>query len=114
MDPDPTVTDPGAYRVVFENDRVRVLEYRDEPGYRTRPHRHPDSVMVTLSSFSRRLGGGGREVDDEMPAGVARWVSAQEHSGENIGDRPTHYIVVELKEPPRGPREVVASMGPSE
>ena len=32
---DPTVTDPGLYRVIFENDRVRVLEYRDRPGDRT-------------------------------------------------------------------------------
>jgi beta-alanine degradation protein BauB len=29
MPSDPTITDPGLYRVVFENDRVRVLEYRD-------------------------------------------------------------------------------------
>ena len=29
---DPVVTDPEFYSVVFENDRVRVLEYRDEPG----------------------------------------------------------------------------------
>ena len=32
MPSDPTITDPGLYRVVFENDRVRVLEYRDHPG----------------------------------------------------------------------------------
>ncbi len=34
MDQDPTITDPDAYRTIFENDRVRVLEYRDKPGYR--------------------------------------------------------------------------------
>jgi beta-alanine degradation protein BauB len=53
--PDPTVTDPDKYAVLFENDRVRVLEYRDEPGARTSPHDHPDSVIVTLSGFERRL-----------------------------------------------------------
>lgn len=57
MEMDPTTTDPDAYRVLFENDRVRVLEYHDTPGYRTKPHSHPDSVMYTLASFSRRLGG---------------------------------------------------------
>ncbi|HSR28072.1 MAG TPA: cytoplasmic protein, partial [Actinomycetes bacterium] len=35
MPSDPTITDPGLYRVVFENDRVRVLEHRDRPGDRT-------------------------------------------------------------------------------
>jgi beta-alanine degradation protein BauB len=30
---DPVVTDPDKYRVVFENERVRVLEYLDSPGH---------------------------------------------------------------------------------
>ncbi|UMG93850.1 hypothetical protein [Nocardioides sp. TF02-7] len=29
---DPVVTNPEHYRVLFENERVRVLEYVDEPG----------------------------------------------------------------------------------
>ncbi|GAA1545389.1 hypothetical protein GCM10009741_56040 [Kribbella lupini] len=99
MDLDPVVTNPDAYRVLFENDRVRVLEYRDTPGHRTQPHRHPDSVMYTLSSFRRRLGSGDREVDVELPAGEVRWLGAQEHYGENTGDTETHTIFVELKEP---------------
>ena len=72
---DPTVTDPDKYKVVFENDRVRVLEYRDEPGQRTSPHQHPDSVMHTLSSFKRRLiGAGGETVDVTLPRGMTRWL----------------------------------------
>ena len=114
MDDDQTLTDPGAYRVVFENERVRVLEYTDEPGYRTKPHRHPDSVMITVSSFARRLYGGGREVDVQLTAGTARWVGAQEHAGENIGSTPTHSFFVELKEPRDPRREVSASLGPSD
>jgi hypothetical protein len=103
MSHDPTSTDPGLYTVVFENDRVRVLGYRDRPGDRTHPHGHPDSVMVTLSSFSRRLhGGDGRQADVDLPAGQARWVGAQTHAGENIGASETHAIFVELKEPPPG------------
>jgi quercetin dioxygenase-like cupin family protein len=99
---DPVVTDPDKYRVVFENDRVRVLEYRDSPGARTSPHAHPDSVMVTLSSFRRRLHHDGGTRDVEIPAGLATWLPAQEHSGENIGDAPTHTVFVELKEPVPG------------
>jgi hypothetical protein len=100
MSLDPTETDPGAYSVIFENDRVRVLRYRDAPGYQTSPHGHPDSVMVTLTSFRRRLRHGGREADVELGAGEARWLGAQEHSGENIGDTETHTIFIELKEDP--------------
>ena len=98
MKRDPIVTDPRLYRVVLENDSVRVLEYLDAPGDRTSPHEHPDSVMVTLSSFRRRLvaeGGETREV--EFEPGLVRWLAAQTHSGENIGDTATHVVFVELK-----------------
>ena len=96
---DPTATDPDKYRVVFENERVRVLEYKDAPGEATSPHDHPDSVMVTLSSFGRRLvGASGESRDVRLEPGEVRWLDAQTHSGENIGDSPTHVVFVELKE----------------
>ena len=95
---DPVITNPSFYRVLMENDRVRVLEYRDAPGDRTTPHSHPDSVMYTLSSFRRRLATGDRAVDRDIEAGSVMWLAAQEHFGENVGDTPTHVIFVELKE----------------
>jgi len=96
---DPTRTDPDKYKVVFENERVRVLEYHDEPGQATSPHRHPDSVMVTLSSFERKLvAEDGASRDVTLEAGEVRWLDAQVHSGENVGASPTHVLFVELKE----------------
>ena len=38
MSLDPVETNPNHYRVVFENERARVLEYTDRPGDRTTPH----------------------------------------------------------------------------
>jgi beta-alanine degradation protein BauB len=35
MSLDPVVTNADHYTLIFENDRVRVLEYSDQPG---RPH----------------------------------------------------------------------------
>ena len=111
---DPTATDPDKYSVVFENDRVRVLEYRDAPGGRTHPHDHPDSVMVTLSRFDRRLSVGGRTREVTLEAGQVRWLDAQNHTGENVGDTETHVIFVELKEPrPAGGETAPAALGPS-
>ncbi len=94
---DPTQTDPDKYKVIFENDRVRVLEYADAPGDRTTPHEHPDSVMYTLSAFRRRLYHGDQHRDVELAAGTTGWLPAQQHAGENIGDTPTHVLFVELK-----------------
>ncbi|TMR88736.1 cytoplasmic protein [Nonomuraea basaltis] len=99
MDQDPTTTNPDLYKLIFENERIRVLEYKDKPGDKTTPHRHPDSVMYTLGSFKRRVAAGARQVDVELQSGQVRWVGAQEHSGENVGDTDTHAIFVELKEP---------------
>lgn len=111
---DPTSTDPDKYKVIFENERVRVLEYRDEPGQRTQPHEHPDSVMYTLSSFERRLiAESGEARDVELAAGEVRWLDAQVHSGENIGESATHVLFVELKDE-TGPTGVGnISLGPS-
>jgi quercetin dioxygenase-like cupin family protein len=98
MDADPATTNPDHYKVVFENDRVRVLEYTDQPGDRTTPHEHPDSVMHTLTSFRRRLHQGDQHRDVEIEAGTTGWLPAQRHAGENIGETPTHVLFVELKE----------------
>ena len=98
MAADPVCTDPDKYQVIFENDRVRVLEYRDLPGGKTLPHQHPDSVMYTLSAFQRRLHVGLGTRDIVMEPGCAYWLPAQTHAGENTGTTPTHVLFVELKD----------------
>ena len=113
MSRDPTDTNPELYRVVMENDRVRVLEYRDRPGDRTQLHAHPDSVMIPASSFRRRITVGERSADVELQAGMVRWLDAQEHVGENIGESDTHAFFVELKEPAPA-RPEAGRLGPSE
>ena len=94
---DPATTNPAHYRTVFENEFVRVLEYRDEPGDRTTPHAHPNSVMVTLTDFQRRLSTNAGERDVDLAANQVLWLPAQRHAGENIGRSATHTIFVELK-----------------
>ena len=113
MSLDPAVTNPEHYKVVFENERVRVLEYTDRPGESTTPHQHPDSVMYTLTSFRRRLVSQAGQREVELQAGSVGWLPAQEHHGENIGETPTHVIFVELKETPRQPEDPTRSeLGP--
>jgi hypothetical protein len=94
---DPTVTNPEKYKIVFENDKVRVLEYKDSPGQITKAHSHPDSVMITLSRFDRKLQKDGKEAVVHKEPGEASWLPAQTHIGENIGKTDTRAIFVELK-----------------
>ena len=94
---DPVTSNPAHYRPIFENEFVRVLDYSDEPGESTTPHVHPNSVMVTLTGFQRRLSTDAGERDVSLPANRAVWLPAQRHAGENIGATPTHTILIELK-----------------
>ncbi|MFI6318269.1 cupin domain-containing protein [Nonomuraea sp. NPDC050556] len=112
MSHDPALTNPDLYTVLFENDRVRVLRYQDRPGDATSPHSHPDSVMITLASFTRLLTANGRQVEVKLEPGQARWLDAQEHAGKNIGDTDSHAIFVELKEPPPS-SPTAAALGPA-
>jgi quercetin dioxygenase-like cupin family protein len=113
MAADPICTDPDKYQVIFENDRVRVLEYRDRPGDRTTPHRHPDSVMVTLSGFQRRLHASQGMRDVALEAGCAHWLPAQVHAGENTGTTPTHVLFVELKDTSQAAASAPPVIGPA-
>ena len=97
---DPVKTDFDKYKVVLENERVRVLEYRDKPGDKTTMHAHPDFVVVSRSAFKRRLTlPGGKSATREFKSGEVMWTDAQSHMGENIGDTDTHVLIIELKEP---------------
>jgi len=95
---DATVTDPDFYKVIFENDRVRVLEYRDVPGDKTNLHDHPAFLVYALSSFERRLTlPDGKVLNRSFKPGQVMFSEAQTHAGENVGTTPTHIIMVELK-----------------
>lgn len=112
MSLDPVASNPEHYKVVFENERVRVLEYSDQPGDKTTPHQHPDSIMYTLSTFRRRLVSGDVQREVELEAGSVGWLPAQEHHGENVGDTPTNVLFVELKESAGHPAAGVGGLGP--
>jgi hypothetical protein len=57
---------------------------------------------------------GDRSVEVALHAGEARWVGAQEHAGENIGDTASHSVFVELKEPrPASTPTTDAPLGPA-
>jgi hypothetical protein len=97
---DPLLTDGDKYTLVLENERVRVLEYRDEPGDKTSMHAHRAFVLRALSSFQRRLTfADGHSLERSFVEGETLWMEAQSHIGENIGTTDTHVLLVELLEP---------------
>lgn len=95
---DPAATDGDKYKVLLDNDRVRVLAYSDRPGERTLEHRHPAFVVYALAPFKRRLTlADGRQLEREFKAGDVLYSDGEAHIGENTGDTPTQVLMVEIK-----------------
>jgi quercetin dioxygenase-like cupin family protein len=72
--------------VLFENDRVRLLEARLKPGDSSALHSHPDYLIYNLEDGRVRFSGPsseGKEV--ELNAGGVMWRDAEEHSAEGVG-----------------------------
>lgn len=98
MAQDAVVTDGDKYRVMLENAQVRVLEYRDQPADKTHQHHHPAFVLYALGPFKRSITlPDGKVIMREFKGGEVIYSAAQTHIGTNVGDTPTHVIIVELK-----------------
>jgi quercetin dioxygenase-like cupin family protein len=95
---DPARTDGDKYKVLLENDQVRVLEYADQPGQRTHQHQHPAFVLYALAPFKRSLTlADGRVLSREFKAGDVMFSNGETHTGENVGSTPTRVLMIELK-----------------
>lgn len=89
---------PNVYSVIFENERVRVLDVRANPGSESPMHSHPDSVMYAASAAEILVTTpDGEEHLAEVSAGATFWNPATEHAVRNVGSTPVHFIRIELK-----------------
>ena len=89
---------PHVYKVVFENDRARVLEVRMNAGESTAMHSHPDYIVYVLNGGKVRFtssSGGSAEV--ELPGGAVAWRGAEEHATDNIGTTEVRALFFEPK-----------------
>ena len=91
---------PDSYRLRFENDKVRVLEFTGRPGMGvcgTGVHSHPDHVTVLLTPAHVRVRSGGKEQIVDLPAGASFWEPAVTHETENIGTMPVRSLIIEIR-----------------
>ena len=89
---------PDHYKVVEENDRIRILEFRGSTGDKTAMHSHPAVVAIALSSAEVRFTlPGGQSMEIELNAGQAMYMDAADHSTEILSSSEAHVILVELK-----------------
>ena len=103
---DAVIAAPKQHRIALENDQVRVLDTRIEPGETTPLHTHgwPSACYVLSWDHVVRRDANGEVTFDSRSAGVnlepgqTTWLGALDaHTLENVGKRPVHLICVEVK-----------------
>jgi hypothetical protein len=103
---DPAKVMPRSFRVVLENDKVRVLEFTSRPGMGIcgeGMHSHPARVNIVMSgwqSLASKPGSPPRA--QERKDGEVFWRDAETHKVENVGKTNARVLMVELKAPARG------------
>ena len=95
---DAAVVNSNTIRVRFENDRVRVLEAILPTGVKEQVHSHPAYVIYVLEGGRyRNYAADGKITEGELKTGDIIYRDPLTHAAENIGDKPLHMILVELK-----------------
>lgn len=96
---DGLVSSPENFRLVLENDQVRILEYTLLPGQKDRRHTHPQRASHVIAGGTLRVGfpDGTSRVFEER-AGDSDWSGPSPlHDTENIGATPIRILLVEVK-----------------
>lgn len=97
---------PEFHKLLFENERVRVLEVRIGPGefVPVHTHRWPGTAYVVSASDFLRRDGEGKLLFDSRTAGPppatpsTQWIDPlPPHSVENVGNAEIVLITTELK-----------------
>jgi hypothetical protein len=100
---DATKVMPRAYRVAFENDKLRVLDFTGRPGMGIcgeGMHSHPAHLTVVLSDWEGRASTPGSAARKRSrKAGEVFWSEAETHKVENTGTSNAHVLIIELKAP---------------
>ena len=99
---DASKVNPRSYKVVLENEKVRVLEYRSLPGFGVcgqGKHSHPAHVTIAISDGKVKvIAEDGKIHSADAKSGSVFWAPAETHSVENISGRPMRAYMVEIKD----------------
>lgn len=98
-DIDPVVVSATMYKVLLENEYVRVVEYQINPGERDNWHTHPAKASYVVSGGSLRIttAEGESFIVDEATGSASWFDTVGKHFAENVGTTPIRIVLVEVK-----------------
>lgn len=89
---------PGLYKTLYEDDAIRLVDYRLKPGEKEPLHSHCAGVVYSLeASTAKSTTADGVVSEGSGQAGVARGRKAMAHALENTGSTDIHALSFELK-----------------
>lgn len=97
--PDVLDVSESGYTLLFENERLRVMEMQLKPGQVSPMHNHPNAHMVYILTDSKlKLNfPEGDSAVYKLKRGKILWIEAGSHETENIGYSVARNIVTEVK-----------------
>jgi len=89
---------PESFKVLLENDQVRVLEYQIKPGKKDAMHSHPAYIVYTFTPGKIKfILPDGKTFNREASANEVLFNEAETHTTENVGCTEAHGLLIELK-----------------
>ena len=89
---------PDVAKVLFENDRLRVLEIKLKRRQKMPMHYHPASVIYALTSDRAKFTmPDGKSQVAKTKKGQVMWTDGGSHAVENLKDTASISLVIELK-----------------
>jgi quercetin dioxygenase-like cupin family protein len=98
---DPVKVDAKHYKVLLDNDQVRVLRIHYNPKEKSVMHEHPGTIVVFLNDSKTKFTlPDGSTTDASQKAGEVAFAEAAKHLPQNVGNTPVEGLLVELKGKP--------------
>lgn len=94
MAQDPISVAPDKYKVLLDNDRVRVLEASAKPGDKVPKHHHGPTVQYSFVASKAKFTPG---TVRSFRGGQVDWSAGGTHTSEVVGSNASHALIVELK-----------------
>jgi len=95
---DPAKVDPAHYKVLLDNEYVRILDVRQKPGDKSPMHWHPHHAVYWLTASTLKFtSSDGKTKTVTNKAGQVVWRDAETHTVEITGQTPSHALDIELK-----------------
>jgi len=97
---DPVKVAPKNFKVLLENEQVRVLDFHSVAGQKIPMHSHPAYITYSISGSGKTkfTSADGKTTEQPNKPAGATWHEAETHASEYLGPGATHVLLVELKQ----------------